>query len=94
MGCPPNRVNSNLNLRLLHRNESISADQHGRETGCCPDVFSLCKPRVIVFSDSSIQYTTQEMANTYNNYATGVTFNGETRRVLSTRNDGSFSWTI
>ncbi len=69
------------------------ASHHGRENGYSADVFRICTPRVIVFSDSPIQHGTQEMANTYASHATGVTFNGQTRQVLSTRNDGSLVWT-
>ena len=70
------------------------ASHHGREDGYHEDVFRVCSPHVIVFSDSEIQYATQEMAQTYAEHASGVTFNGETRYVLSTRNDGTLTWTI
>lgn len=68
------------------------ASHHGRESGYCPEVFALCRPRVVVFSDGPILHATQEMANTYGSHATGVPFDGKTRRVLSTRSDGSISW--
>lgn len=70
------------------------ASHHGRESGYHEDVFKICSPHVIVFSDSEIQHTTQEMSQTYAEHASGVTFNRETRYVLSTRNDGSLTWTI
>lgn len=68
------------------------ASHHGRESGYCRDVFDLCRPRVIVFSDSPIVHATQETANAYASHAAGVQFNGQTRRVLSTRSDGSITW--
>src|SRR2546422_3999700 len=70
------------------------ASHHGREGGYNEDVFEVCRPHVIVFSDSEIQHATQEMSQTYGGHASGVTFNGVTRYVLSTRNDGSLTWTI
>ncbi len=69
------------------------ASHHGRESGYCEDVFKYCRPDVVVFSDSPVQYATQEMADTYAKHASGVPFNGEARYVLSTRKDGSISWT-
>ena len=70
------------------------ASHHGRENGYCPAVFDICRPNAFVFSDSPIKYATQKMADTYAAHATGVTFNGQTRRVLSTRKDGSLVWTL
>ena len=68
------------------------ASHHGRENGYCREVFNYCFPVVIIFSDSSVKYTTQEMASTYASHASGVTFDGQSRHVLSTRNDGEIWW--
>ncbi len=68
------------------------ASHHGRENGYCEDVFEICTPNVIIFSDSNIKHATQEMAQTYAKHASGIPFNGSTRYVLSTRNDGSLTW--
>lgn len=70
------------------------ASHHGREDGYCADVFDICSPNVVVFSDSPMKHGTQEMASTYASHASGVTFNGERRYVLSTRNDSSISWSV
>lgn len=70
------------------------ASHHGREDGYCGEVFNYCTPDVIIFSDSNIQHATQEMADTYSRHANGIRFNGSTRYILSTRNDGTFKWTI
>lgn len=70
------------------------ASHHGREDGYCKAVFDHCHPHVFVFSDSPIKYATQEMADLYATHAVGVEFNQQTRRVLSTRKDGSIGWTI
>lgn len=69
------------------------ASHHGRESGYCEDVFKYCHPDVVIFSDSPVQYATQEMADTYAKHASGVQFKWETRYVLSTRKDGPISWT-
>lgn len=77
---------------LLSTVDVFVASHHGRESGYCKQVFDHCNPDVIVFSDSPIVHGTQEMANTYATHASGITFNGQTRYVLSTRNDGDIVW--
>jgi beta-lactamase superfamily II metal-dependent hydrolase len=79
----------------LKRVNVFVASHHGREGGYCEEVFNYCHPNVIIFSDGPVQYETQEdMAGTYGVHASGVTFNGESRRVLSTRTDGTLTWSI
>ena len=56
--------------------------------------FDYCRPKAVVFSDAWISYDTQQMAGTYGQHASGVAFNGQHRRVLTTRNDGTLTWTI
>ena len=70
------------------------ASHHGREDGYCATVFQYCSPRAIIFSDSPIQYATQEMANRYGRHATGIVFGGERRKVLSTRRDRTLTWNL
>lgn len=70
------------------------ASHHGRENGYCREVFSICNPDVVIFSDSNIRHATQEMSQKYANHAAGISFDGSTRYVLSTRNDGSLTWTV
>lgn len=70
------------------------ASHHGRESGYCPEVFNICRPDVIVFSDGPQKYQTQEMAAIYGQHAGGVCFKGQVRKVLSTRNDGNIPWYI
>ena len=55
------------------------ASHHGRESGYCADVFDLCSPSVVIFSDSNIQYATQEMSKTYAAHCNGIQINGNTR---------------
>jgi len=70
------------------------ASHHGRENGYCDEIFAHygCRPDVFVFSDSPIQYATQEMTTAYARWANGIRFNGQRRSVLTTRNDGSLTW--
>ncbi len=70
------------------------ASHHGRQNGYCEDVFNFCTPNVIVFSDGPKKYATQEMVDKYAKHARGTTFNGQTRYVLTTRNDGTFWWDL
>jgi beta-lactamase superfamily II metal-dependent hydrolase len=87
--------------RLLKSNHFIAelgkvnvfvASHHGRENGYCEDVFNHCFPDVIIFSDSAIAHATQDMSDKYASHAKGITFNGERRKVLSTRKDGTLTW--
>ncbi len=70
------------------------ASHHGRENGYCSEIFDIFCPNVIVFSDSSIKYATQEMSQCYAQHAKGIQFKGKTRQVLTTRNDDSLLWNL
>lgn len=70
------------------------ASHHGRENGYCQKIFNYCQPKAFIFSDSEIKYATQEMATIYSRHASGTTFKGEGRYVLSTRKDDSIVWSI
>lgn len=76
----------------LRETNCFIASHHGRENGFCEDVFSYCKPKIIIFSDDSIKYGTQErMSEIYGQFASGLRLrNGQTRKVITTRNDGDF----
>jgi beta-lactamase superfamily II metal-dependent hydrolase len=82
----------NLNFRqCLARTNVFGASHHGRENGYCEEVFSFCKPELVVISDTNIQHETQE--HSYDNHAKGMEFvrNGVSlgnRYVLTTRSDG------
>ena len=63
------------------------ASHHGRENGYHSNVFSYCKPDLVVISDESIQYDTQETE--YCQHANGKFIPGTgVRYSLTTRNDG------
>ena len=78
----------------LRQVDVFIASHHGRESGYCRQVFDYCRPAVVIFSDSPMKHATQEMANTYAAHARGVTFNRQTRYVLTTRNDGDIWWDL
>jgi beta-lactamase superfamily II metal-dependent hydrolase len=66
------------------------ASHHGRENGCCHELFSETKlnPAIVVISDSGVEFATQETVAWYRNRVTGMTLNGERRHVVTTRRDG------
>ena len=72
------------------------ASHHGRENGFHATLFDDlgCRPKCFIFSDSAIRHATQEMTRTYARRASGIQFNGQTRYVLSTRNDGTLTWML
>lgn len=69
------------------------ASHHGRKSGFCSEVFDLIKPDIIIISDESIRYDTQE--NIYNsNHCKGIAWNNtEVRYIISTRSDGMITIT-
>ena len=69
----------------------LVAPHHGRENGFNDDVFNYCSPEVVLISDKSIIHETQEgVTQLYGNkvLSDGVVFDGNKRKVLTTRNDG------
>jgi beta-lactamase superfamily II metal-dependent hydrolase len=92
---------SNPNFRaLLQRVSLFVPSHHGRESGCCADIFkhSLCNPYAFIISDKEMIHETQETTAWYRQHARGlqkILANPweprETRYVFSTRNDGCIS---
>lgn len=76
----------------LARTNVFIASHHGRTSGYCREVFNYCNPAVVIFADGPKQYATQEETDTYAAHASGVSFKGRRRYVLTTRSDGSISW--
>lgn len=74
----------------LQRVNVFVASHHGRQSGCCEEVFreAGCSPEIVVFSDAGIQYSTQTTAGWYGTWCRGMVYNGSNRRVFSTRQDG------
>jgi beta-lactamase superfamily II metal-dependent hydrolase len=74
------------------------ASHHGRENGCCEEVFGACCPDVFVISDEEHQFDSQDTTDWYRQRARGIPdvgavpdlFLGYPRRyVLTTRHDGT-----
>jgi beta-lactamase superfamily II metal-dependent hydrolase len=71
----------------LSRVNFFVASHHGRKSGYCSEIFDLCSPALIIISDESIQYDTQDVD--YAQHARGVQWsNNETRYILTTRKHG------
>jgi len=84
----------------LSRVTVLVASHHGRENGCCAEAFGFMRPDIVIFSDDTIKYESQDTIGWYRqrtkgipdstksvNYLTGPSI----RRVLTTRRDGSIS---
>lgn len=69
----------------------LIAPHHGRETGCCDDMFKFCNPKLTIISDKPKIHGTQETTPYYAYRSTGHLVNGENRKVLSTRKDGTIT---
>lgn len=72
------------------------ASHHGREDGCCEELYTVggLAPVVTIISDGGIQHATQETRQWYANRSSGFQLNGQTRRVLTTLNDGNIEMNI
>lgn len=80
----------------LARTQVFFASHHGRESGCCPEVFDYCRPRFVVISDKAKGFQTQETHAFYHAKATGGRIIGEddARFVLTTRHDGDIRFDV
>lgn len=79
----------------LSQTSVLIASHHGRENGCCKEVFDYCEPYFIVISDKGYMHDTQETIPFYRERAKGGYFRGDNnRRVLTTRNDGRIGFTF
>lgn len=73
------------------------ASHHGRENGCCAEVFELCRPELVIFSDARKDYATQETNGWYAARAIGIPdyskpaglLGHPVRKVMTTRCDGT-----
>jgi hypothetical protein len=68
------------------------ASHHGRESGCCTELFDLFRPQLVIISDDERQFDSQDTDDWYRNRCTGAIFaeNPNMRRyVATTRKDGS-----
>lgn len=75
------------------------ASHHGRENGCCDEIFDICHPELIIFSDGRKQYGTQETRDWYARRTRGIPDFGRPggllrqplRKVMTTRRDGTIT---
>jgi beta-lactamase superfamily II metal-dependent hydrolase len=71
------------------------ASHHGRESGYCEEVLNLCPNiQAVIISDKKRGYQSQETVDRYRRYAQGFLYDGEQRRVLTTRRDGTMHFDI
>jgi beta-lactamase superfamily II metal-dependent hydrolase len=84
---------------MLPRTNVYVASHHGRENGCCEELFQLCCPQLVIFSDGRKQYGTQETHGWYSSRARGIPdysrpaglLGQPLRRVMTTRRDGTIT---
>lgn len=83
----------NPSFRLsLNQLTVLVASHHGRENGCCAEVFDCCAPMTVIISDGDKQHDTQETTNWYASKASGCNTIGRIqRKVLTTRSDGNLT---
>ena len=69
------------------------ASHHGRESGCCEEIFQIdgVMPQIFIFSDAGIQYETQDTAGWYRARTRGMNYHGKKRHVFTTRRDGKIT---
>ncbi len=71
------------------------AAHHGRENGYCEEVLDLCPNiNVVIISDKKMGHQSQETVDAYRSHAQGFNYNGDFRRVLTTRRDGYMCFTV
>jgi competence protein ComEC len=73
----------------------LLAPHHGRDGEFCSEFVSTVYPKLTVFSDKPIVHETQtHSAQRYANATRGVTWNGQNRKVFTTRSDGTITFTF
>ena len=88
--------------RALLRNPSFRQDiatatiyvasHHGRESGCCTELFDLVRPEIVIISDDERRYDSQDTDGWYRQRCRGIPLINnpfERRYVMTTRKDGS-----
>jgi beta-lactamase superfamily II metal-dependent hydrolase len=82
---------------MLSKVRILVASHHGRENGCCDELFNYCFPEVVVISDYGHRHLTQQTTNWYRYRAEGIPDYSvrqsgllvPQRYVLTTRSDGN-----
>ena len=66
------------------------ASHHGRESGCCTELFEFFRPQLVIISNDGRQYDSQDTDDWYRTRCAGAVFvTNERRYVATTRKDGS-----
>ncbi|MER9773286.1 hypothetical protein [Mesorhizobium sp. M0220] len=83
------------NFRQALRDTTVLvASHHGRESGCCEEIFEYCKPFYVIISDKGYMYDTQKTIPFYRRFTKSGPFRNETRNVLTTRKDGLITFSF
>jgi beta-lactamase superfamily II metal-dependent hydrolase len=84
--------------QMLGKVNVFMASHHGRESGCCDEIFNYCRPDCFIMSDKEKVHDTQETTEWYRRHANGLIrlataswLVPERRCVFTTRNDGCLS---
>lgn len=79
-------------LADLYRTTVLVASHHGRENGCCDELFAYWNPYATIISDAGIEHATQQTVNWYATRTLGCrTRAGADRKVFTTRSDGKIT---
>jgi len=85
----------NENFRREVQNVNVLiASHHGRESGCCDELYTLTgwKPQATIISDADKEHETQETVGWYTNRTVGCKVRGGgERKVFTTRSDGNIT---
>jgi hypothetical protein len=88
---------------LLQRVNLFVTSHHGRESGCCAELFApgLCSPDAFIISDKEMVHDTQETTTWYRQHAKGLHKilenpwdTPETRYVTEVKGDAQFALCI
>lgn len=72
-------------VSMLRKTKVLIASHHGRESGFCRDAFEYLHPLITIVSDGPVMGTS--VTPRYDEVTDGIMFNGDKRRVLTTRKD-------
>ncbi len=80
-------------LNAIRGTTIFKVPHHGRQEGCCEELFEIISPKLCIISDKPLDKDNKNTVSTdwYSRRSTGCSVNGYTgeRKVLTTRSDGS-----
>jgi beta-lactamase superfamily II metal-dependent hydrolase len=68
------------------------ASHHGRDSGCCTELFDVMRPEIVIISDDEHKYDSQDTGDWYRTRCRGIPVlqnPPERRYVMTTRKDGA-----